>query len=66
MRSRDVVGRKIVRVDHERFYNDHLGRLETVVERIVLDDGSVLYPEAFETGDIAQGNILHVKKEASA
>lgn len=58
MRARDVVGRRIVRVDHERFYDEHAGKTVTVVSRIVLDNGTILYPTASEGeyepyGDIA-------------
>jgi hypothetical protein len=61
MKSREVIGRRIVGVEHYRFYNEHLKRTETVVDYIRLDDGSILCPFAFETIDTPQGTIQHVK-----
>jgi hypothetical protein len=61
MNTRDVIGRRIVKVDHVRWYNAHLNRLETDVERIWLDDGSFLHPFAYETPDSPSGTIFHIK-----
>lgn len=46
MRARDVVGKRIVAVEHARFYNRHLEQLETVVEAVILEDGTRLIPNA--------------------
>lgn len=58
MNTKQIVGRRIVAVFHNRFYNKHLKRMETVVNRIELDDGSIIYPIAFETED-GPGAILN-------
>ena len=61
MTSRDIIGRCIEKVEHRRWYNEHLKRTEIVVDRIILDDGSVLYPFAFETTSEPAATIHHVK-----
>lgn len=59
MKARGVVGRRIVRVDHERVATDW--RTLTVVRHLVLDDGSVLVPWAYETEAEPVGDIQHVR-----
>lgn len=40
MRSRDVVGRRIVRVNQERTWNVSLQRFDMMLQSLVLDDGT--------------------------
>lgn len=61
MKSRDVIGKKIVRVDHTRWFNSHRRAWEKTVDRIVLDDGSMLRPFAFETRDCPAATINLIK-----
>lgn len=49
MRARAVVGRRIVGVEHVRWFNTQLGRIQTDCIRIRLDDGSSIVADAFET-----------------
>jgi hypothetical protein len=62
MKAREVVGRRIIGVTHDRFYNEHLHRWEVVVSEIRLDDGSRLVPYCFETIDQPAATVLHVKE----
>lgn len=57
MRSKDVLGKRIVRVDHVRGKDPDWG-FYCRVDRIVLDDGTVLLPFAVETCDCPEGDIL--------
>lgn len=63
MRARDVVGKRIVAVRHNRFHNQNTGRSMTVVSEIELHDGSVLRPFAFEGIDTPEGDIVHAKSK---
>ena len=65
MRARDVVGRRIVAVEHSRWWNEHLRRLETTCVRLVLDDGSVIWPDAFESLDAPVGDLIHFRRSPS-
>ncbi len=49
MKSRDVVGKRIVRVHQTRFWNEHLGRHEWAVTSIDLDNGTSLLLMSVET-----------------
>lgn len=44
MNTRGIIGRRIVRIDQQRYYNDQLKCFQHNVDRIVLDDGTVLTP----------------------
>jgi hypothetical protein len=59
MNQRAVQGKRIVRVDHARWYNAHLRRMEICVSKIHLEDGSYLVPFAFETVDTPGATIYH-------
>lgn len=59
MIAKRVVGLTIVGVEHRRWFNEHLQRMETTVERIRLSDGSVLKPWAFEAEDGPAATIDH-------
>jgi hypothetical protein len=47
MRSRDVLGKRIVRVDQYRMRSNG-GRTHWALARIVLDDGTVIFPTTIE------------------
>lgn len=49
MKARDVIGKRIVRIVHERWYNEHLKRHETDCIVLVLEDGTRIIAEAYET-----------------
>lgn len=49
MKINKIVGKKIVRVDQERFWNKHTGSWAVHCERIVLEDGSTLIFHVIET-----------------
>ncbi len=61
MRTRDVRGRRIVDVRHRRRWNDHTKRFEYDVVAIILDDGTLLYPFAYETEESPEATIFHLK-----
>jgi hypothetical protein len=62
MKSRDVVGRTIIEVKHERWYDRQAGGWKTTVSYIRLSDGSRLVPHAFETTMDPAADILIVKE----
>jgi hypothetical protein len=49
VRARDVVGRRIVGVGQERFYNRNTGRHEVALNWLKLEDGTVISFSAGET-----------------
>ena len=49
MNANDVVGRKIVRVQQKRFWNDHTGSWAVQVDAFELDNGSVVTLHACES-----------------
>lgn len=59
MRSRDVIGKRIVKIVHQRWWNAPMKRMETTVQYMILEDGTALCPFAFETEDTPQATILH-------
>jgi hypothetical protein len=61
VRSRDVVGRRIVAVQQERFWNQQTGRTDVNVVALVLDDGTRVYPITIETC-AGYAHDLHVQK----
>lgn len=63
MRARDVVGRRIVAVRHDRAFNKQTGRMATLCCEIELDDGSRLRAHAVEFEFEPQGDIIHAKAE---
>lgn len=50
MKARDIVGKTVARVEHDRYQLD-IGRSTTKVSRIVFVDGTVIYPTATEHPD---------------
>jgi hypothetical protein len=50
MKTRDVVGRTIVRIEQERFWNDHTASWCVHVKGFELDNGSYIHFSTTETG----------------
>lgn len=65
MRAKDVVGRKIVGIRHICWYNAAMRHMETSCVRIILDDGSEIFPVAFETADCPEATLLYCPPEPS-
>jgi hypothetical protein len=51
MRSRDAVGKRIVKVRQRRFYSSAIAQMDNEVVEIELDDGTLLRPIAYEQED---------------
>ena len=49
MKKSDVIGRRIVGVRQERFWNEHTGSWSVSLEALVLDNGSIISLSAFES-----------------
>jgi len=49
VRARDAEGRRIVKVNQTRFWNEHLARHEYAVTSLDLDDGTSLMLMSVET-----------------
>ena len=58
MRARDAVGRTIVAIKQERFWNEHTQRFDVAIHHIELDNGTLLLPNAFETNDAPTCELL--------
>lgn len=66
MKSSDVVGRKIVRVEQYRATNRNTRKPAWYLDRIVLDNGTVLTVTTIETeGDYAHELTAHKKVEVN-
>lgn len=63
MRRRDVVGRRIVEIRQERFWNSHLQRVEVALSALYLDNGTCISFGAIETEEmpIVEGRIVSLK-----
>lgn len=48
MRARDVVGKRIVKVNQHQFYNEHTGHMDNCVDSLELDNGTVIWPVTIE------------------
>jgi len=58
MRARDVVGRRIVRVDHgPRWYNRQASCWTQDCVRLHLDNGATIVAYAYETEDTPEANM---------
>ena len=65
MKSRDVVGKRIVKVNQSRWHDDEYGWLHSV-DSLVLEDGTRLIPHAQETSDLPVADLLvHKPKQAA-
>lgn len=60
MKAADLIGRKIVRIDHDRVGCSEARRSFVAVSRIVLDNGVVLLPSALPTDDQPVGDLVRV------
>lgn len=49
VKTKDVVGRKIVRVEQQRFFNDHTKSWDVSVDALVLDNGTIISLTACES-----------------
>ncbi|HET7341054.1 MAG TPA: hypothetical protein VFL90_06300 [Methylomirabilota bacterium] len=60
MKARGVVGKRIVSVRQETFWNDQVGRTDANVHALVLEDGTELRPFTIETngGDYAHDLLV--------
>lgn len=64
MKASDVVGKKIVRVEQTRWYNDNLRRFEYEVT-LVLDDGTRIVASASETLDCPAATMYAIRPAAN-
>lgn len=49
MKSRGVVGKRIVKVNQHRFWNENGGCFDWNVDSLELEDGTTLHPVTIET-----------------
>lgn len=64
MKRRDVIGRRIVNIRQDRFWNTHLQRVEVALSALYLDNGTCISLGAVETEDapIVEGTLLRLPK----
>lgn len=62
MRSRDVIGKKIVNIRQRRIYS--YGHVSMDVEAIILEDGTEIRPCAYETESDHCCDCVVVKKKS--
>ena len=48
MKSRGVVGKRIASITQSRTFNENIGRMTVSIDRITLEDGTVLVPSVEE------------------
>lgn len=66
MKSSEIVGRRIVRVIQEKFWNSHIGRWSVDVKGFELDNGSTVSFHTIETGsDYATGASVYRPEKKS-
>ena len=58
MKLRDVKGKRIVKIVHTRWYNEHLKRWENDCTALLLDDGNVITVDAYETLDTPSATMI--------
>ena len=63
MRARDVIGKKIVAVEHDRWYDSLQKKSRRDCTRLVLEDGSIIVCLAYETIDCPAATMELVKAE---
>lgn len=63
MKTRDVIGRRIVSVDQERVWNGHLKRFSVVLYSLTLDNGARICLYAEETPECPWVTARVVKPE---
>lgn len=51
MKTRGVIGKRIVAVKQQVFFNEHLGRMDAAVDALVLEDGHELVLHPYELTD---------------
>lgn len=60
MRRRGVIGRRIVGVRQQTYYDGQTGRMRCTVDALVLDNGSELRTFAIELEGSVTGDLLYV------
>jgi hypothetical protein len=65
MRARDIVGKKVERVEQQRFWNQETHDWCVSLESLVFTDGTVLYFGTTETSSdyATTGHVFKKKKE---
>lgn len=63
MKARDAVGKRIVKVNQQRFFNSNIGQMDCCVDSLELDDGTILILSAFDTESDIAVSIKAIKKE---
>lgn len=61
MKSRDVVGKRITKVNQHQFWNKRTGRRDNCVDSLELEDGTVIAPVTIE-GEAEYGHEFAVWK----
>lgn len=59
MKSRDVVGKRIVKVNQSMFFNQNTGKMENCVYSFELDDGTIIWPMTIETTRESNDEYAH-------
>ena len=65
MNTRGVIGKRIVAVRQRRFYSETVGGMLNEVTEIVLENGTLLRPIAYETATDAIADIITVRPKQS-
>lgn len=63
MKAKDVVGRKIVGVIQEKFWNRHIGHWSVDVKGFLLDNGAIVSFSTTETGSDYATSATYRKPE---
>ena len=58
MKSKDVVGKRIVGIQHARWFDQRSKKMLCTVDFLTLEDGTVLFPYAGETDTEPYGDLL--------
>lgn len=64
MKSRDIVGRRIVAVEQTRFYNSHTQTTDVQLDWLELDNGArvIFVPNETETGAYVTGDVVKPRR----
>jgi len=58
MKSKGVVGKRIVGIQHVRWFDQRTKKMLCAVDSLTLEDGTVLYPHAIATDVEPYGDLL--------
>ena len=61
MKTRGIIGKRIVAIRQRRFYNDYNASMEVSVYEIELEDGTLLRPMVHPTENDAVVDMIVVK-----